>query len=156
MPPLSHKQVAGRASSCASTCHVTVRCCSLVSQWVNSCGGHLLVAPELLRLAGEYETDSGDEERQMLKPTFTQRKDRETIAERERRAKEEAAALADKTRQLELRKADTHTLVIDQLRVGLAVPEAPAPPPLPLCCMRQALCFLSAQAAARRQARPDH
>ena len=45
------------------------------------------------------------------------RRDRETIAERERLEKEEQRKEADKQRQLELRKADTHNLVIDQLRV---------------------------------------
>ena len=46
-------------------------------------------------------------------------RDRETIAERERLEKEEQRKEADKQRQLELRKADTHNLVIDQLRVSM-------------------------------------
>ena len=67
--------------------------------------------------SGEYETDSDEDARQLLKPTFTQKKDRETIAERERAALEEEQAAAQRTKQLELRKGETKSLVIDRLRV---------------------------------------
>ena len=62
--------------------------------------------PELLAPAGsegeeeeeeesEYETDSEDEQfgRQMLKPVFVNKKDRETIAEREALEREELDAM---------------------------------------------------------------
>ena len=67
--------------------------------------------------SGEYETDSDEDARQLLKPTFTQKRDRETIAERERIAQEEARVAAERSKQLELRKGETKSLVIDRLRV---------------------------------------
>ena len=96
--------------------------------------------------SGEYETDSDEDARQLLKPTFTQKQDRETIAERDRAAEVHSAALlrdlllyqgplpetltagcaaqeeeraaAERAKQLEARKGETRSLVIERIRVS--------------------------------------
>ena len=69
--------------------------------------------------SGEYETDSEEEGlgRQMLKPTFTRRQDRETIAERERLEAEEERMYQAQQHRLEDRKVETRQLVNEQVAV---------------------------------------
>lgn len=72
--------------------------------------------------SGEYETDSEDEGlgRQMLKPTFTRKQDRDTIAERERLEAEEQKAYEAQQGRLQSRKVETRKLVSEQVAVSLA------------------------------------
>lgn len=70
--------------------------------------------------SGEYETDSEEEGfgRQMLKPTFTRKQDRETIAERDRLEEEEERFHEAQRARLESRKTETRKLVNEQVAVG--------------------------------------
>eukprot|EP00873_Tetraselmis_striata_P034059 jgi/Tetstr1/454323/TSEL_041242.t1 len=66
----------------------------------------------------EYETDSEDEDagRQMLKPVFVSKSDRETIKERERLEAESARQQERERMRLEERKAETRDIVIETIR----------------------------------------
>mmetsp|Transcript_33709 Transcript_33709/g.95363 ORF Transcript_33709/g.95363 Transcript_33709/m.95363 type:complete len:462 (-) Transcript_33709:1053-2438(-) len=66
----------------------------------------------------EYETDSDDEDagRQMLKPVFVSKSDRETIKEKERLEAEAIAAAEAAAARAEERKMETRDLVIDTIR----------------------------------------
>uniref|UniRef100_A0A061QYR8 Microfibrillar-associated protein 1 n=1 Tax=Tetraselmis sp. GSL018 TaxID=582737 RepID=A0A061QYR8_9CHLO len=67
----------------------------------------------------EYETDSDEEEdeRQMLKPVFVSKAERETIKERERLEAAEAEAAAERAKvRAEERKAETRDIVIETIR----------------------------------------
>lgn len=70
--------------------------------------------------SGEYETDSEEEGlgRQMLKPTFTRKQDRETIAERERQDEQEEQAYQKQQQRLEDRKVETRQIVNEQVAVS--------------------------------------
>ncbi|KAK9814190.1 hypothetical protein WJX72_001977 [[Myrmecia] bisecta] len=72
--------------------------------------------------SSEYETDSDDEEygRQMLKPVFVPKKERETIAEREAMLKEEEAEFEKNKQRLEERKTETKELVLERIKLDEA------------------------------------
>ncbi|KAK9805438.1 hypothetical protein WJX73_006930 [Symbiochloris irregularis] len=72
--------------------------------------------------SGEYETDSEEEGlgRQMLKPTFTRKQDRETIAEWERQQEDEERAQQKEKQRLVDRKVETRQIVNEQVAMEKA------------------------------------
>ncbi|KAK9845076.1 hypothetical protein WJX74_010315 [Apatococcus lobatus] len=67
--------------------------------------------------SSEYETDSEEEYgRQMLKPVFVPKSNRETIEERDALEKEEAEALVKHKHRLEDRKKETKEIVVERIR----------------------------------------
>ncbi|KAK9864841.1 hypothetical protein WJX84_011330 [Apatococcus fuscideae] len=67
--------------------------------------------------SSEYETDSEEEYgRQMLKPVFVPKTNRETIEERDALEKEEAEAAIKQKLRLEDRKKETKEIVVERIR----------------------------------------
>lgn len=88
---------------------------------VQEAEAHEAAAEEEEEGSSEYETDTSDDEeeytsRPLLKPVFVSKKDRETVAERDRKEQEEEEARKVLEKRAKERKLQSRQLVIDEVK----------------------------------------